>query len=253
LGSVLASSFQFTTHHIAVITDYRTVPTWPIRGVNLYCVSSYPASLDLLKRGLNFERVLITGIPLRQQFSEEKTTKSKGIAGKFLLMTGGLQSTPYSNVSSKVTKIAIALGNRGHEATIICGKNNESEGKISENISKAGLIDKIKIVGYIESIASIINKHDVVIAKPGGLICAESTALGKPLILIERGYGQEKGNIDYLVNGGAALELTSTQKIPQAISVFENKKTFTTMSQNSKRIGNKNSTKEIVKQILKRL
>jgi processive 1,2-diacylglycerol beta-glucosyltransferase len=52
--------------------------------------------------------------------------------------------------------------------------------------------------------APLMSCADLVIAKPGGAVCAESLAVGVPLVLVGPAAGQEKSNARALTQLGAA-------------------------------------------------
>ncbi len=92
---------------------------------------------------------------------------------------------------------------------------------------------------------------DLVIAKPGGLICAEATALGKPVLFINEGYGQEKGNADYLINNEAAILAKGFDRIENLVNIIFNDNNLNRMSENSKRIGKRNASETILNKVIK--
>ena len=94
-------------------------------------------------------------------------------------------------------------------------------------------------------------KSDLIISKPGGLITAESTALGKPLILIEEGYGQEKGNIDYITNNRAGISLENVNMLANTVNKIFTDNSIATMSFHSKKIGKPQAGNLILNRIKK--
>jgi 1,2-diacylglycerol 3-beta-galactosyltransferase len=59
------------------------------------------------------------------------------------------------------------------------------------------------IYNFVKNMPTLMRAADAVICKAGGLIVTESLAAGLPLLLTDVIPGQETGNANYVVNGGA--------------------------------------------------
>lgn len=65
-----------------------------------------------------------------------------------------------------------------------------------------------KLYGFVRNMPQLLRASDLVLTKAGGLIVTESLAAGRPLLLVDMLPGQEVGNAEYVVNGGAG-EMTT--------------------------------------------
>jgi UDP-N-acetylglucosamine:LPS N-acetylglucosamine transferase len=59
------------------------------------------------------------------------------------------------------------------------------------------------LYGYVDNMPALMRAADLVMCKAGGLIVAEALASGLPLLLVDVLPGQEVGNAEYVVAGGA--------------------------------------------------
>jgi 1,2-diacylglycerol 3-beta-galactosyltransferase len=59
------------------------------------------------------------------------------------------------------------------------------------------------LYNYINNMHELMSAADIILCKPGGLIVTEALACGRPMLLIGTLLGQEKGNAEYVVEGGA--------------------------------------------------
>jgi 1,2-diacylglycerol 3-beta-galactosyltransferase len=59
------------------------------------------------------------------------------------------------------------------------------------------------IYNFVDNMPDLMRASDFVVAKAGGLIVAEALAAGLPLLFVDMIPGQETGNADYAVEGGA--------------------------------------------------
>jgi UDP-N-acetylglucosamine:LPS N-acetylglucosamine transferase len=61
-----------------------------------------------------------------------------------------------------------------------------------------------RLYNFVDDLPAMMRASDFVVAKAGGLIVTESLAAGLPLLFVDMIPGQETGNADYAVAGGAA-------------------------------------------------
>jgi UDP-N-acetylglucosamine:LPS N-acetylglucosamine transferase len=59
------------------------------------------------------------------------------------------------------------------------------------------------VYGFVENMPTLMHAADGILCKAGGLIVSEALACGLPLLLIDVLPGQEAGNADYVIEGGA--------------------------------------------------
>ncbi len=56
---------------------------------------------------------------------------------------------------------------------------------------------------FVDNMPTLMHAADCIICRAGGLIVTESLACGRPLLLVDALPGQEAGNADYVIQGGA--------------------------------------------------
>ncbi|MGC9520541.1 MAG: glycosyltransferase [Anaerolineae bacterium] len=62
-----------------------------------------------------------------------------------------------------------------------------------------------QIYNFVEEMARFLIASDVIMSKAGGLIVSESLAAGLPMVLVNVLPGQEVGNAEHVVEGGAGV------------------------------------------------
>lgn len=247
LAALLASEFLPNKPIYGVVTDFKVTPVWLASKLSHYFVPNLPSKTYLLEKGVDAKSVSITGIPVRKGFESNKNSKKyrKKKHLKVFILVGGLNQMKYfghsTNLINQIKEIA-----KDHLTTVVCGSNEILKKKLNEFSSR-----NLKVFGKSDDPATLMKEADVIITKPGGLICAESLALGKPLLLIGEGYGQEKGNVDYTTNNGAAISVEKISEVAQAIRIIHVYDILKTMVRNAIRLGRPKATKIIVKFIMK--
>ena len=257
LCAMVVSSFKkelgFNLPHVAVLTDLRAHTYWPNHNVDLYCASTFPAKLDLIKRGVNHKDIKVTGIPLRKQFLKKfpikKTRGNRPL--KLLIVSGAIQKGPYSSLASKLVKIIIGANKIGAKTTVICGDNEGLKKNITYKARLLKIDNKLQVLGYVENMAQILAEHDLIITKAGGVICTEAIATGTPLILFGKNYGQEKANSDYLTSHGAAVKLKLTRNLSKLLLALQEGNLLLKMSRRGNGLGKKESSLLVARELLR--
>lgn len=75
----------------------------------------------------------------------------------------------------------------------------------------------VTIYNYVPNLPQLLLAADLVLAKAGGLIVAETLAAGKPLILVELIAGQETGNAAFVLNTGAGELAQQPERAPAIV------------------------------------
>lgn len=73
------------------------------------------------------------------------------------------------------------------------------------------------IYGFVRTIPEMMAAADVIVTKAGPNTIAEALAVGRPMILTHYLPGQEEGNVDYVVQGGAGRYAPEPEQVKEAI------------------------------------
>ena len=92
---------------------------------------------------------------------------------------------------------------------------------------------------------------DCIITKPGGLTTSEALAKGVPIIMVNPIPGQEDRNVEFLLNNGAALKVSKTFPVDDAVyQLLSNTERQKTLKETVSFLGKPNSTRDFVDFIL---
>lgn len=184
-----------------VITDYGVHRTWLHPATDLYFVASKEVREDLVLRGLSWDRVVVSGIPVHEKFSEaldkDECRKSLDLADRFTVLL-----TSAAGLTSDVRDIAADLSAGGVQVAAATGHNARLKRRL-ETLSKKA--EHVHVYGHTPDMHRMMRAADVLVGKAGGLTVSEALAVGLPLIIYNPVPGQEIYNVDFLVNSGAGL------------------------------------------------
>lgn len=196
----------------SVATDFGVHGLWPREHVTLFCVADDHSAEVLDRRGHDPAAVAVTGIPVRPQFGVEYDREASrehfGLPPErriILAVAGSSQPGPYARFKEALATALPALASLpGTDVAVVTGRDDAYATELKSRASGFG-VTTVHVMGFVEHMAPLMAACDLGLAKPGGLVCAESTAMGLPLVLVGPAVGQEKANAQALHAAGAAL------------------------------------------------
>lgn len=204
-----------------VITDYDAHGTWVSREVNSYLVSTDQVKEKLLERGVEEERIRITGIPVHPNFWERH--RKEDIRSRFnlknmptvLVMGGGWGFMKDEAVNSLLASY------RDQIQIIFCfGSNTKSLEKMKKD--PRFIHPHIHLLGFTREIDKLMEVSDLLITKPGGMTCTEGLAKGIPMLFHKPLPGQEEENSQYFTSQGWGTPIGSLDDITAWIKRLTN-------------------------------
>jgi UDP-N-acetylglucosamine:LPS N-acetylglucosamine transferase len=199
---------HLSTPLITVITDLVDVhAAWACRTVDAVVVPS-PGGMDRCRRaGVPAGRVYEFGLPVDPAFTapaptEEQRRELRRELGFdpdafCVLLCGGADG------SGGIAKRGKALAEAGLaiDLAIVCGRNHRAQEKLNGLTDKRG--KSIPVSGFVDNMAQWVRAADLVITKAGPGTIAECLSCGTPMVLSWHLPGQERGNVEWVVDSGA--------------------------------------------------
>lgn len=208
---VLASSIicklkeegQINVPYISVVTDFHTHQSYIHDSVNAYIVGSAFTKNALIQNGICSNKIYNYGIPLTHEYmsTKEKTSEAFSI----LIMSGSIGLTFVDDLIKALEKF-----DENIKCTVVCGNNIKLKNNLEKKYSSS---NKFKILGFTNSVASLMDDANVIITKPGGLTTSEAIAKELPLIIPFAMPGQEEENTEFLLGAGAAFKIKSPKDL----------------------------------------
>jgi processive 1,2-diacylglycerol beta-glucosyltransferase len=197
-----------------VITDHTDHSYWIYPLTDHYIVGSEIVKHALLKYNIPDQKITVTGIPIRTEFSEyvdrEKITKKHGLdpgIPTVLLMGGGYGLFGHNN---SLLKALDALPMR-IQLIFVCGNNDKLQLQLTEQLACSK--HRVHIYGYIDHIHELMGVSHFMVGKPGGLTISEALAMELPMIIFNPLPGQEEDNTKFLVQSGVAFQAKVIQDL----------------------------------------
>ena len=172
--------------------------------------------MDFVKKGIDPQRVLVTGIPVRPAFarpaSKEDVRRHLGLpenAPLFLVMSG---SMGFGKVHLLAHELVSRLEN-GEQAVIICGNNKKRMRSLRLQFHKN---PNVHIIGFTRHVAEYMAAADVLFTKPGGLSSTEAAVRRVPLVHTDPIPGCETKNRAFFVSRGMSVTGAHQKELAEA-------------------------------------
>jgi processive 1,2-diacylglycerol beta-glucosyltransferase len=216
--SCLRLSGELRTPVVTVITDYAVHAQWIHPGTDLYLVGSEGVRQGLIERGVEPDRIRVTGIPIRvnkallrqREALREKWGLQPGMPS-VLVMTGA------QGMMRRPGPLFHTIASRPVQGFFLCGKDRALIQRLK---LWADRYPAFRIMPFVRIVPELMCVSDILISKAGGLTTSEALAMELPMIIFHPIPGQEYSNRDYLVESGAALSADSRRELGQALDLL---------------------------------
>lgn len=234
----------------SVITDFEAHALWMQPGVDMCFVAAEETKARLVARGLEAERVVVTGIPISARFSKAldpaAVRKRLGIRDDLpvlLALGGGFGMGPVAGILRELNKVTM-----GMQILVVCGRNEELRREVAVMDSR----HPTRVFGFVENMEELMAVSHLVITKPGGLTTSEALALGKPILILDPIPGQEAANSDFLLENGAAAKANRVEDLPFRVEKLFGSQKLDELAANARRLGRPKAARDICQYIVER-
>lgn len=230
-----------------VSTDYTCYPGIEESGLDWYFIPDESLEADYVEKGIPGERLISTGIPVSARFCHRESMETaklrQGIdpAQKHLLIMGGSMGCgPIRDLAEELAKCL----SEDTVMTVICGSNESLYRKLNQ---KLGENRRVRILGFTDQVAGLMDSADLYLTKAGGLSTTEALNKHLPLCLIDAIAGCEKYNADYFVSHGMAVTMENEEEPANfCIGLLRNDGSLSYMKAQMEKYSPGNAAKNIV-------
>lgn len=233
---------------IGIVTDFTIHPFWEDTCLNDYVIASDLLMHQGVQKGIPLGKLRPFGIPIAPKFAykkeKEEACRELGIPVKntLLVMSG---SMGFGNILEEIKELdALELD---FQIVTICGNNK----KLKEQIDRTKFQTPVYNYGYVDNVDVFMDAADCIVTKPGGLTTSEALAKGLPMLMNNPVPGQEDRNVEFLLNAGAAVKISKTFPLEEAVyQLFSNEKRLEALNSAIRVLQKPNSTMDLVNYIL---
>jgi 1,2-diacylglycerol 3-beta-galactosyltransferase len=189
---------------VTVVTDFTSVHRlWFSRVADLICVATEFTRKAAIALNVQSDRVRVTGIPVNPALGEPRASKAAlrselGIECDLptVLVVG-------SKRVLRLRDVVRAINHSGHHLQLMLAAGGDQD--LLLHWQRTEWHVPAMVLDFVDNMPDLMHAADCVVCKAGGLIVSETLACGLPMILSDVIPGQETGNADYVVEGGAGV------------------------------------------------
>lgn len=242
------------TPEYACITDVSVQTSWLRENVTGYFVASELTREVLLARGVDPDIIHVTGIPVRLEIAEPKT--SAGARQRHNLPTDKPIVTVFGGgvASDRIRYMVEALLNADQPGllAVVAGRNKELVSALND--LEPGPQMDFRLLDYIDYVDDLVVASDIIVSKPGGLMTSEVLARNTPMIVIDPVEGQEEWNGDFVTGSGAGLQLRIPELVPPAVlALLRQPERLDRMREQAERVGKPRAAYDVAETVVREL
>lgn len=185
-----------------VVTDLVTVHRiWFHERTDLYLLPT-EAVRDMVRDfGFAPHRLVVTGIPVYPDLAKQEPTQAETRADLGWRTDRTAVLVAGSKRVEGIQDVLRVLNHAGWpiQLAVVAGGDSEQYARLQ------GMEWHVPsyVYNYVSNMPALMRAADVILCKAGGLIVTEALAAGLPILLVGAIPGQETGNAEYVVHGGA--------------------------------------------------
>lgn len=196
-----------------VVTDYQLHNRWLLSDADQYYVATEDLKRSMVKRGVDANRIAVSGIPVRETFHRIRSDAPDTGDEYPILVMPGICGTAFH--MRKMAARLLALP--GVRLEIVCA-NDE---KLRRDLGHAFAAEpRVRLYGYVESIHEMMCRAYGIVTKAGGITLTEAMHARVPLLIHKPYLGQERENAQYLAARGAAWISHDKEQLARQIRHF---------------------------------
>lgn len=204
---------------VAVGTDLVVMHgAWVAPGVRRYLVATEEAQEQLIRHGVEPERIEVTGLPVARVFREIAREDPREVRLRLgidpdlptvLVIGGGVGFEPLERVAR-----AVATAAPDAQMVVVAGQNERLRARLA-SISWPG---RVRVEGFVENMHEWMRAADVLVTKAGPTTIAEAMTVGVPMVLWGAIPAQETPNVRLVVRAGAGIWAPGAHQAAEAVT-----------------------------------
>jgi 1,2-diacylglycerol 3-beta-galactosyltransferase len=207
---------------VTVITDLVDVhASWACADVDAVVVPS-PGGFERCRRaGIPASRCHAIGLAVDAPFAAEPLDAEQRVVLRsrlgispdafVVLVCGGADGS--GGIDRRA--MALAAAHVDVELVVVCGRNHAARQRLEGLVDHAGR--PVIVRGFVDNMADWMRAADVVATKAGPGTIAEALCCGLPMLLTSYLPGQERGNLEWLVDVGAGRYVPRVRQLVDAV------------------------------------
>jgi len=243
---------KYADKYAVVVTDFDVHSLWVQDKMDIFFVATDETAARLADRGIDRDKIHVTGIPIEPHFSYEYSKRQSKIdlglnpeLDTVLFMAGAYG---VGHIDTMIDDLFKGIDKK-FQIIALTGSNKElfqSLVKLNEKYPYT-----LRVVDFTNEVNKYMAASDFAVTKTGGLTTSECLAMGVPIITMNPIPGQEEKNTDYLLENGVGLKTSDMAGLIYRVnSLLNNKDLLLRMQKNARDIAHPKAGFDILHKLL---
>jgi len=214
--TALKRDYKLPVPTLFVMTDYTCIPFISETELDMYAIPHKDLIGKFEYRGIPKEKIIATGIPVNGADVSLPKSEARDLAnttfgwydsrGYWFMIMGG--SMGFGGMERLIAELCNST-TESDRIICICGQNKERKATLCKQFAE---FQQVKVLGYTDQIALLMDCCDVLLSKPGGITSTEAIIRNIPLIHTAPIPGLEDKNAQFFHARNMSYYTTDTQK-----------------------------------------
>lgn len=235
---------------ISLITDYDSHRTYISSYIDAFVLAEPHMKRKLCEEyGVAEDKIFPLGIPTFDRFSAKETKEEICARERLnpeiptvLMMAGSFGVTGILGIYEQLAKSSEDI-----QIIVITGRNIKLFDHFDKKIQELGTSHNTKLMYFVDNVEDYMHVADLIVTKPGGLTVTESIACNLPMALYSAYPGQEKDNVDFLLEQHAAMLIDKKNGAQDILSLLNSPEKLEQMKENCQKLALPNAAEDIFK------
>lgn len=243
----------------AVTTDFDVHRLWIDPVVDRYYVFHDESSFVLAAKGVDPERISVTGIPVMPEFTARKgktTARSRlglhPLRPTVLVVAGGFGMGKIVDVAKASAEALGSIRGQKSNLVVVCGRNESALNRVRRLSLRPNV--ELRALGFVDNMHEWMDAADLLVSKSGGLTSSEALAKGLPMLIVDPIPGQESRNADLIVEHGAGWKASSIDHLRYKLNlILREPGVLLQAVRRARRLGRPRAAQTILDDVVRRL
>lgn len=220
------------------ITDISSHNEWIHKNTDFYFVGDISIKRSLINKGISESKIIVTGIPVKQQFKNNVIEFNKKKTKEILIMGGGLGLISFNeDLFNKLNN------EKDIKTTIITGNNRSMYEELKSKYKN------INVIGYTNKINEYMRNADLIVSKSGGITLFEAIYSETPIYVVNPFLMQEVKNARFIEERGIGQVVWNEKDdiTDDILSIINDDESIEIMKNNMKKIKENVNQEEILR------
>ncbi len=200
--------------YIDVIDLVKPPRVWFDKNADITFVPTEEVKKDYIEKGMNKNRVLVSGFPIRNDIAKREKPKQIEKDINILLVNPSVRLKKNIKFLKEVSKI------ENSTVSVICGRD-EAMYKALTNLQNNGeFSNNINIYGFVNNMNEFLDNAHIILTKAGPNMLLEAVKSSTVVIVTGHILGQENYNYQYIVENKYGLKCEKTNEIYKVLQSF---------------------------------